>query len=436
MEHYLKLVLDISSQWSSEERDKNVGSLVRKLGELGITRYTWTIWTKAMFEKNKDLFIVWRDRTTTIDNDDIEDFKQGGDKLIYNYPNALFIISDDSNKLKEIREKKGVLCVSWGELDGLFKELSQFKYLHSSEEAKGLSWNSCKFPCDDYLVSNSLLIVDKYYFSSSSNAKWDSILDGLVNQIKIFFNSKFERDYLVWILFDPTTFKVRYDGSDKMKSELAKDYFADDKRKAEVVSYIEELVRDRVTSEVSEKIKLTCIPIEDGSAIFHDRKIISTFGQLVVTHYLNRLNEDQDIFVINLFTGCYGQNISDDFLILFLQQNLQLSKYRFIIGEPINNLELPLFHEVPDCIKKVLLRVDKVDNRHAYGVGPTVNKLDKPNYKLDKPNYKVELGDKVLKVGDVIRIIKSVPDESSEGKKGRFVRSQSWEMAVPVEKES
>lgn len=468
MEHYLKLILDISSQWSSEERDKNVGSLVRKLGELGITRYTWTICPKAMFEKNNDLFIVWRDRTTTIDNDDIEDFKQGGDKLINNYPNALFIINDDPNKLKEIRLKKGVLCVSWGELDGLFKELSQFKYLHSSDEAKGLSWNSCKFPCDDYLVSNSLLIVDKYYFSSSPDAKWDSILDGLVNQIKIFFNSKFERQYHIWILFDPTTFKVLYDGSEVMRknakqirdeicevkerekndksskisvsdSELAKGYNKIGgyynkkeypKHIEEVVSYIEEAVKNKVKKEFSAEIEIKCIPIRDESSqIFHDRRIFSAYGQIQAAHFLNRLNKEQDIFVMNLFAGCCRCNKEERFSIPFLQQYHQLSKLRLEIGEPIDNVELPLFHETPDCIKKVYLKVKDVNGNYAYGAEPAVNSQE-------GTNYKVELGDKELNEGDVIRIIKSVPDESSKGKKGRFVKRQSWEMAVPVEKES
>lgn len=448
MEHYLKLVLDISSQWSSEERDKNINSLVRKLDELGIKGYTWTFCPKATFEKNKDLFIWLYNNSTIIDNDDIEDFKQDGDKLISEYPNALFIINDDPKKLKEIREKKGVLCVSWGELDGLFKELSQFKYLHSSKETKELSWNSCRFLCDDYLVSNSLLIVDKYYFSSSPNAKWDSILDGLVSQIDIFLNSKFERQYHIWILFDPTTFKVLYDGSEVMRknakqirdeiwkvkerdksskisvsdSELAKGYYNKKeypKHIEEVVSYIEEAVKNKVKKEFSAEIEIKCIPIEDEySPIFHDRRIFSSFGQIQASHYLNRLNEEQDIFVMNLFAGCRSYKKEEPFSIPFLQQYRQLSKLRFFIGEPAPNAELLLFQEVPDKIKTLLIKIDEVDNTYAYGT-----------FSEENTKYKVTMKEGWrLVVGDVIRIRNSRPNTANKGKEIRDVYAGSWDL--------
>lgn len=332
---------------------------------------------------------------------------EGSIKIIEDFPNALYILDVSKEVAEKISKSYGVLCVTWDELPKTIECLEQIKYYHTHYK-DNTKW--CDIVGDKdrntNIYSNSLLLVDPYFFSGF-RSKSDSIIKiikGLLDLIDCFVDNSFGSNYNVWIIYDLLAL-LPTDKKNQIKSKKNKLDKEQQKELNEMNSNIEKEIKNQIKN-----YNIKCIPISSSQCgdLFHDRKVFSPYFQITATHYLNNLKNDQEVFCIFPFHGV--RRGAPEEAIPLVQSNVALEDIRCLLSDNgIKEVDLPLFKDI--CrIDNPIVEINKVEGKFAHA------NFQGREYKISNDGNDSEK----LEQGDRIQITSSRWDDKKPKPNCRF----------------
>lgn len=347
-----------------------------------------------------------------VSEEKLQELKNGEEsiKIIEDFPNALYILDVAKEVAEKISKSYGVLCVTWDELPKTIEYLEQIKYYHTHYK-DNTKW--CDIVGDKdrntNICSNSLLIVDKYFFSRFSE-KSDRIIEGLLDLIECFVDNSFGSNYNVWIIYDPLE-SLPQDEKKQIKYKKKKLDKEKQKELNEMNSTIEKEIKNQIKNN-----NIKCIPISSSQCgdLFHDRKVFSPYFQITATHYLNNLKNDQEVFCIFPFHGVRRGAPKD--ATPLVQSNVALEDIRCLLSDNgIKEVDLPLFKDI--CrIDNPIVEINEVKGKFAKA------DFQGREYKiLNDGNDSEKLG-----LGYRVKIIFSKWDDNNPKTECRFVNNTDW----------
>ena len=236
--------------------------------------------------------------TVKSDAEYINDILQNSRRVLEN-PNAVFLLSIESEDAGKIQNRYGVICQS---IDNIDDEVLTKAYEYDlSDGQKGVDWNVYFDKSNHILPSNSLIICDRYIFSSdkiNGAITKDTMELGLSN-IRGILNSilpkRHNDEYNVLIVFDSSTFNL----GDEQETELFKTIASNLKDYADGNKKVRRY-----------KIRFDLISIDHNCInykMLHNRRIISNYFVVRAEYKLRAFKDNastvsQTIFYDALFS--------------------------------------------------------------------------------------------------------------------------------------
>ncbi|MBQ0141646.1 MAG: hypothetical protein KBT06_02395 [Prevotellaceae bacterium] len=388
--------------------EEKIACLTSEIGDLNLVNNISLIVPKGVGQIYKSrrslLSEIWKSTNPMeeVSEEKLQELKngEGSIKIIEDFPNALYILDVAKEHAEKISKMYGVLCVTWDELPKTIEYLEQIKYYHTHYK-DNTKW--CDIVGDKdrntNICSNSLLIVDKYFFSRFSKES-DNIIEGLLDLIECFVDNSFGSNYNVWIIYDPL----------ESLPQDEKKQIIDHKNNVlnEQNANIEETIKNKIKN-----YNIKCIPISSSQCgdLFHDRKVFSPYFQITATHYLNNLKNDQEVFCIFPFHG-FRRGAPKDATPL-VQSNVALEDIRCLLSDNgIKEVDLPLFKDICS-IDNPIVKINKVEGKFAHA------KFQGRKYKILNDGNDSEK----LEQGDRIQITSSRWDDKTPKSNCRFAYS-------------
>ncbi|MCQ2281000.1 MAG: hypothetical protein MJZ99_00010 [Bacteroidales bacterium] len=347
--------------------EEKIACLTSEIGDLNLVNNISLIVPKGVGQIYKSrrslLSEIWKSTNPMVEvsEEKLQELKngEGSIKIIEDFPNALYILDVAKEVAEKISKSYGVLCVTWDELPKTIEYLEQIKYYHTHYK-DNTKW--CDIVGDKdrntNICSNSLLIVDKYFFSRFSERS-DRIIEGLLDLIECFVDNSFGSNYNVWIIYDPLE-SLPQDEKKQIKYKKKKLDKEKQKELNEMNSTIEKEIKNQIKN-----YNIKCIPISSSQCgdLFHDRKVFSPYFQITATHYLNNLKNDQEVFCIFPFHGVRRGAPKE--AIPLVQSNVALEDIRCLLSDNgIKEVDLPLFKDI--CrIDNPIVEINEVEGKFA-----------------------------------------------------------------------
>ncbi len=254
------------------EKDNSWYKIIMKVGEVVISTTNGENWDttnpllQAMHRAGVNIY--------TGDNDFINQIATTNPEKVLEDPCAAYLLDIDTKIADKIQTKYGVICQPQGsEKNILIQEGWEIDTAVCSEEEK--SWK--KFFQGQNCPLNSVVIIDRYFFSSEPGEKIDvslfnlrQILDALLPQ------SSPENVIQVIIVFDFTKFNRNIDGDYSLQTL------------AEKVNKVKRAVRDYSYTLELLSINSNCYNYQDT----HNRRIIANFSITNALHKLKAFYEN------------------------------------------------------------------------------------------------------------------------------------------------
>lgn len=229
-------------------------------------------------------------------------------------PCSAFILDIAPQKADEIQKKFGVICQSKDNMKTAELTLDDTTINTST----GGSWTE-RVPYGQVLPSNSLIIMDRYLFSSEEGESIDDSYENIIDMINAFTPNYFANEYHICIIFDISRIQDR-DIQHLLNSEKSTDFTEDD-IKASFCKISTQLNKEKqeLVKAKNYNITLEIITVDNRDKDIykktHDRKVISNFFYATASHKLKAYRNRnplvrQKIDVLPLYAKGFD-NVSD-----------------------------------------------------------------------------------------------------------------------------
>lgn len=231
--------------------------------------------------------------TSPEDKDFIHKIVTTDSSVVMEDPCAAYLLEIDPSKAKEIQTKYGVICQSINDENNVL--VKKGWRVDTSDPTTKKTW--------DYFFSghncplNSLIIVDRYFFSSEQGETINDSLHNLKQILNALLPLKSPDNVIqVIIIFDFSTFRHNRD-----KKEDGSDYTF--KSLAEKINKLKRAMRDYAYSLELLSVNSNCYNYSDT----HNRRIIANYSLTIALHKLKAFNQkgeslcSQDITFRRLF---------------------------------------------------------------------------------------------------------------------------------------
>lgn len=205
-------------------------------------------------------------------NDFINQIVTTNPEKVLDDPSAAYLLDITNDKAKSIQSKYGVICQTKDNDNNIL--IKKGWTIHTEDPSKTQSWN---FFFHDYdCPTNSIVIIDRYFFSSEVGESLDDSLYNLEQILDSLLPKESPQNIQqVIIIFDFKTFNLAKD-----KRENGSDYTF--RALAEKINRIKPKVRKYSFDLELLSINPDCHRYEDT----HDRRIISNFSIIEAMHKL------------------------------------------------------------------------------------------------------------------------------------------------------
>lgn len=215
-------------------------------------------------------------------------------------PNAVFLLDVSSEDAKKISSKYGIICHSFNDMphhNPLFNEPLEI----STKENVYLSDNWDKiFKSRYFFPSNSLIVIDRYLFSTDRNEiSAQDGLDNLFNILDSIIPQSLQVDYHVLIIFDATKLNKKdedqNDGLFKRISTKINKFKTKLKNNRDINLLVETLSIDKSIRDLSTDT------INKIYASTHNRRILSNYFIIRADHSLKIFRESKELYSQTIF---------------------------------------------------------------------------------------------------------------------------------------
>ncbi len=218
---------------------------------------------------NKILLSLHRSGTSIyVDNGLLADIKKDCDAIL-DVPNPAFILDISLEEAKKIEEKYGVIILSTTNTPRPILAKRGWD-IDTTDESKPKTWDY--FLKNNKVTLNSLLIVDRYFFSSLQGESIDDSLFNLRVILEALLPSKFMKNFTVTIVFDEKQSDCRINELATKVNKIKKSILGKTPFTLELIS-----------------IDNNCYKYEET----HDRFIISNYFVINATHKIKAFNSQK-----------------------------------------------------------------------------------------------------------------------------------------------
>lgn len=225
----------------------------------------------------------------------INEVISNNEKVLDN-PCGAFYLNIDSETAMQIQNNYGVICQNCEEMNPEYLTKGDFTTITIQKN----TWEDC-FLFIKFIPSNTLIIVDRYLFSSEYNETIDDSITNIIDIMNAFMPGSFGAEYHLCIIFDETKFRKK----DKINFE----------RLSERLNGIKNEFAKKNKYQISlELLSCSCLDYESYKKT-HDRKILSNYFSVMASHKLKAFRQDKQPILkqkIDLLSLC-GKGLSDDF---------------------------------------------------------------------------------------------------------------------------
>ena len=248
------------------------------------------------------------------DETDYMDAVSTDNSKVLQQPCAAFILNIDSTKATEIQNRFGVLCQSTDDMNARALVIGDETITTISPG----TWTK-RLPFGKVLPSNSLILVDRYLFSSENDETLQDSYDNIKDMMEAFMPDSFDAEYHVCVIFDTDHVQDR-DIKLLLESEKSKDFTEEERNNAfaKISTQLNKLKNEYVKKHNYPVILevLSCDRRDKQSyEKTHDRRIISNYFYATASHKLKAFRngtpiQKQKIDLLTLYAKGLG-DLSD-----------------------------------------------------------------------------------------------------------------------------